>query len=159
MTLWHSLSGLASRVVPPVADTLKLKGTWCNLLQKSWHYRTTPITTQVDEQIAACPRSYLVDAVSKTWDLVRCEPSPPSTTVLATLKMTPRSSTPCSSRTPLSTSVRLINGEYKTNRGYDGLASIDRNNKTTLLFTAPYNTIKSYAKDSSPRMVKLQDVS
>lgn len=40
-----------------------------------------------------------------------------------------------------------------------GLASIDRNNKTTLLFTAPNDTIKSYAKDSSPRMVKLQDVS
>jgi hypothetical protein len=44
-------------------------------------------------------------------------------------------------------------------RRKNGLASIDRNNKTTLLFTAPFRTIKSYAKDSSPRMVKLQDVS
>ena len=47
----------------------------------------------------------------------------------------------------------------KTNLGHGGLASIDRNNKTTLLFTAPCDTIKSYAKDSSQRMVKLQFVS
>ena len=39
------------------------------------------------------------------------------------------------------------------------LASIDRNNKATLLFTAPYYTIKSYAKVLFLRMVKLQDVS
>ena len=57
--------------------------------------------------------------------------------------------------------IQAINGEFlsETNRGDGGLASIDRNNKTTLLFTAPYRTIKSYAKDSSPRIVKLQDVS
>jgi hypothetical protein len=40
-----------------------------------------------------------------------------------------------------------------------GLASTDRNNKTTLLFTAPCPMSKSYAKVLSPRMVKLQDVS
>lgn len=40
-----------------------------------------------------------------------------------------------------------------------GLASIDRNNKATLLFTAPYRTIKSYARVLFLRMVKLQDVS
>jgi hypothetical protein len=43
--------------------------------------------------------------------------------------------------------------------GNVGLASIDRNNKATLLFTAPYYTIKSYAKVLYLRMVKLQDVS
>ena len=47
----------------------------------------------------------------------------------------------------------------KTDRVDGGLASIDRNNKATLLFTAPYQTTKSYAKDLSPRMVKLQDAS
>jgi hypothetical protein len=47
----------------------------------------------------------------------------------------------------------------KTDRVDGGLASIDRNNKATLLFTAPYQTTKSYAKDLSPRIVKLQDVS
>ena len=41
----------------------------------------------------------------------------------------------------------------------DGLASVDRNNKATLLLTGPYSTIKSYAKDSTPRIVKLQDAS
>ena len=40
-----------------------------------------------------------------------------------------------------------------------GLASADRNNKTTLPLTAPYSMTKSYAKGLSPRMVKLQDVS
>ena len=55
--------------------------------------------------------------------------------------------------------VRLMGSSLGTNLGERGLASIDRNNKTTLLFTAPYRTIKSYAKDSSPRIVKLQDVS
>lgn len=49
-----------------------------------------------------------------------------------------------------------INGEGV---GNGGLASIDRNNKATLLFTAPYYTIKSYAKVLFLRMVKLQDVS
>ena len=39
-----------------------------------------------------------------------------------------------------------------------GLASADRNNKATLLLTAPYSMTKSYAKGLSPRMVKLQDV-
>ena len=47
----------------------------------------------------------------------------------------------------------------KTNRVDGGLPSADRNNKATLLLTGPYRTIKSYAKDLSPRMVKLQDVS
>jgi hypothetical protein len=41
----------------------------------------------------------------------------------------------------------------------DGLGSIDRNNKATLLFTPPCCTTKSYAKELFPRMVKLQDVS
>jgi hypothetical protein len=40
-----------------------------------------------------------------------------------------------------------------------GLGSVDRNNKATLLLTPPFRTIKSYAKDLSPRIVKLQDVS
>ena len=43
--------------------------------------------------------------------------------------------------------------------GRAGLASTDRNNKTTLLFTAPGATTKSYAKVLTPRIVKLQDVS
>jgi hypothetical protein len=47
----------------------------------------------------------------------------------------------------------------KTNRVDGGLPSADRNNKATLLLTGPYRTIKSYAKDLSPRMVKLQDAS
>jgi hypothetical protein len=46
-----------------------------------------------------------------------------------------------------------------TGLGHVGLPSIDRNNKATLLFTGPSDTIKSYAKDLSLRMVKLQDVS
>lgn len=37
-----------------------------------------------------------------------------------------------------------------------GLRSVDRNNKATLPLTRPGQTIKSYAKDLSPRMVKLQ---
>jgi hypothetical protein len=41
----------------------------------------------------------------------------------------------------------------------DGLPSVDRNNKATLLLTGPCSTIKSYAKDSTPRIVKLQDAS
>jgi hypothetical protein len=48
---------------------------------------------------------------------------------------------------------------YQTNRVDGGLPSADRNNKATLLLTGPYRTIKSYAKDLSPRMVKLQDAS
>jgi hypothetical protein len=47
----------------------------------------------------------------------------------------------------------------KTNLVDGGLPSADRNNKATLLLTGPYRTIKSYAKDLSPRMVKLQDAS
>ncbi len=43
-----------------------------------------------------------------------------------------------------------------TNLGSEGLASADRNNKATLLLTAPCPTIKSSAKDLFPRMVKLQ---
>jgi hypothetical protein len=46
-----------------------------------------------------------------------------------------------------------------TNLGRDRLRSVDRNNKTTLLLTRRCGTNKSYAKDLSPRMVKLQDVS
>ncbi|PWN86389.1 hypothetical protein CTM99_00165, partial [Bacillus altitudinis] len=37
----------------------------------------------------------------------------------------------------------------------NGLASADRNNKATLLLTAPPHTTKSSAKDSSQLMVKL----
>lgn len=37
-----------------------------------------------------------------------------------------------------------------------GLRSVDRNNKTTLPRTRPRETFKSYARDPSPRMVKLQ---
>lgn len=36
-----------------------------------------------------------------------------------------------------------------------GLPSVDRNNKATLLLTGPHNTIKSYAKVLTPRMVKI----
>ena len=57
---------------------------------------------------------------------------------------------------------RAYNGEFlfkKTDVKKRGLASVDRNNKTTLLLTAPYSMTKSYAKGLSPRMVKLQDVS
>ena len=57
---------------------------------------------------------------------------------------------------PLKSSVR---GSSREGCGGHGLASIDRNNKATLLFTAPYRTIKSYAKVLFLRMVKLQDVS
>jgi hypothetical protein len=44
----------------------------------------------------------------------------------------------------------------KTNLGSEGLASADRNNKATLLLTAPCPTLKSSARDLFPRMVKLQ---
>ena len=37
-----------------------------------------------------------------------------------------------------------------------GLRSADRNNKATLPLTRPHHTVKSYAKDLTPRMVKLQ---
>ena len=47
----------------------------------------------------------------------------------------------------------------KTDVKKRGLASADRNNKTTLPLTAPYSMTKSYAKGLSPRMEKLQDVS
>jgi hypothetical protein len=49
--------------------------------------------------------------------------------------------------------------DSKTDVKKRGLASADRNNKATLLLTAPYSMTKSYAKGLSPRMVKLQDVS
>ena len=39
-----------------------------------------------------------------------------------------------------------------------GLRSVDRNNKATLPLTRPNRTIKSYAKDPTPRVVKLQYV-
>ena len=42
-----------------------------------------------------------------------------------------------------------------TNLGTNGLASADRNNKATLLLTAPPHTTKSSAKDSSQLTVKL----
>ena len=44
----------------------------------------------------------------------------------------------------------------RTNQGSTGLRSVDRNNKATRLLTRPDATTKSYAKDLSPRMVKLQ---
>jgi hypothetical protein len=40
-----------------------------------------------------------------------------------------------------------------------GLPSADPHNKACLQLTGPDRTNKSYAKDLSPRMVKLQDVS
>jgi hypothetical protein len=56
--------------------------------------------------------------------------------------------------------ARVFNGRvFLTNLVRVGLRSVDRNNKATLLLTRPSGTIKSYAKDLSPRMVKLQDVS
>jgi hypothetical protein len=51
----------------------------------------------------------------------------------------------------------LQDGEYKT--AETGLASTDRNNKATLLFTAPGRASKSSAKVLSPREVKLQSAS
>ena len=44
-------------------------------------------------------------------------------------------------------------GCISTKLNQRGLASIDRNNKTTLLFTAPSDITKSYAKVLFPRMV------
>ncbi len=41
----------------------------------------------------------------------------------------------------------------------DGLGSADRNNKATLQLTPPCGTSKSYARDSTPRNVKLQSAS
>jgi hypothetical protein len=56
--------------------------------------------------------------------------------------------------------ARKLMGDVKsTGLGRDRLRSVDRNNKTTLLLTRRCGTNKSYAKDLSPRMVKLQDVS
>lgn len=56
--------------------------------------------------------------------------------------------------------ARKSMGDVKsTGLGRDRLRSVDRNNKTTLLLTRRCGTNKSYAKDLSPRMVKLQDVS
>jgi hypothetical protein len=56
-------------------------------------------------------------------------------------------------------SPKMGSFDFKTDVKKRGLASADRNNKATLLLTAPYSMIKSYAKGLSPRMVKLQDVS
>ncbi len=56
----------------------------------------------------------------------------------------------------LSSSVRTHGGQK---RRRSGLGSADRNNKTTLPLTPPVRTTKSYAKDLSPRVVKLQSVS
>lgn len=55
--------------------------------------------------------------------------------------------------------VKSMGDCKSTNLGRDRLRSVDRNNKTTLLLTRRCGTNKSYAKDLSPRMVKLQDVS
>ena len=56
--------------------------------------------------------------------------------------------------------ARKSMGDVKsTGLGRDRLPSVDRNNKATLLLTGRCGTNKSYAKDLSPRMVKLQDVS
>ena len=46
-----------------------------------------------------------------------------------------------------------------TNRTGTGLRSAPRSNKATRLLTRPGRTTKSYAKDSSPRAVKLQSAS
>jgi hypothetical protein len=54
---------------------------------------------------------------------------------------------------------KLMGDVKSTGLGRDRLRSVDRNNKTTLLLTRRCGTNKSYAKDLSPRMVKLQDVS
>jgi hypothetical protein len=51
----------------------------------------------------------------------------------------------------------LKDGEHKT--AETGWASIDRNNKATLRFTAPGRASKSSAKVLSPREVKLQSAS
>ena len=61
--------------------------------------------------------------------------------------------------TPGTSLSRLMGDCKSTNLGRDRLRSVDRNNKTTLLLTRRCGTNKSYAKDLSPRMVKLQDVS
>ena len=61
--------------------------------------------------------------------------------------------------TPRTSLSRLMGDCKSTNLGRDRLRSVDRNNKTTLLLTRRCGTNKSYAKDLSPRMVKLQDVS
>lgn len=53
---------------------------------------------------------------------------------------------------------RLHNLVKSTNLDERRLASADRNNKATLLLTALPRTIKSSAKDSSQRKVKLQYV-
>ncbi len=45
----------------------------------------------------------------------------------------------------------------KKARARNGLPSMDRNNKATLPFTGPRAATKSYAKASTPGMVKLQD--
>lgn len=64
---------------------------------------------------------------------------------------------PYPSQIPVET--EKIMGRFLSKIRCHGLASIDRNNKTTLLFTAPGIMSKSYAKFLTPRIVKLQDVS
>lgn len=54
---------------------------------------------------------------------------------------------------------QVINRGVQIQPTEDRLPSIDPNNKACLLFTGRCWTTKSYAKDSSPRIVKLQDVS
>ena len=60
---------------------------------------------------------------------------------------------------PTDQACKLMGDVKSTGLGRDRLRSVDRNNKTTLLLTRRCGTNKSYAKDLSPRMVKLQDVS
>ena len=45
---------------------------------------------------------------------------------------------------------------YSEKSGEQGLPSADRNNKATLLRTGPFRATKSSAKDSIPRVLKLQ---
>ena len=40
-------------------------------------------------------------------------------------------------------------------KAHNGLASVDRNNKATLLLTAPPHTTKSYTKDLSQLIITL----
>ena len=57
--------------------------------------------------------------------------------------------------------VKLLNQQLPplTNRTGAGLRSAPRSNKATRLLTRPGRTTKSYARDSSPRAVKLQSAS
>jgi hypothetical protein len=57
--------------------------------------------------------------------------------------------------------LKLQMGDFsrKKARAQDGLPSVDRNNKATLPRTGPRATTKSYAKASTPGIVKLQNAS